>query len=390
MLQTKIHLNLVYDTATSNVTPALDPAFRPQEVILLHGPAHKRRASCLESVLKPAGIKVSRWPVKDIMDLMHIRERVLELLATREDEDIALNASGGTRPMSMAAYGIFYAFNKPVFYIHPETDHVTWLHRNDLPVFNCANRIKLPDFLRAHGAEPGKNKRRGPIIPHLRELTTELALSAKYLAEPLTTLNWLAQRADNPRLVSPPLDARQRTWSELQFLLERFEQAGVLQYRDHCLHFPDENARFYANGGWLEEHVFATLFGLRKQLSQIQDIGRSLEICRDGTGKAVKNELDVAFLANNHLYLIECKTRRFQSGPHAHTPATEVLYKLDTLKGLLGGRYTHAMLVSYHPLSAWDRQRADDLGLHICAAGELRRLKQKLTQWLQAPVFQKT
>jgi hypothetical protein len=59
------------------------------------------------------------------------------------------------------------------------------------------------------------------------------------------------------------------------------------------------------------------------------------------------------------------------------------LYKLDTLKGLFGGVRTKAMLVSYHPLSNWDTQRARDLGIKICTARMLPQLRSVIKHWIE-------
>jgi hypothetical protein len=66
------------------------------------------------------------------------------------------------------------------------------------------------------------------------------------------------------------------------------------------------------------------------------------------------------------------------------TPGTEILYKLDTLKGVFGDFYSKVMLVSYHPLSSWDRQRARDLGIETCTTQQLAGLKSVLRRWISA------
>jgi hypothetical protein len=390
MLKPAIHLCLVHNTATANVTPALDPDFRPQEVILLHSPDKEYRATCLERVLKSTGVKVSRWLIEDARNIEQIRERVLDLLVARENDDIALNASGGTRPMIIAAYEMFKEFNKPIFYVHPETDDVTWMHQRDIPGFNVADRIKLPAFLQAHGAEVSSQGERRGVPENLRRLTQELIQQVERLAKPLAALNWLAQQAET-NLTSPPLTEGQRYWSELQVLIQQFAKEGLLTYREECLVFPNEEARFFVNGGWLEDYTYGLIFGLRKEIPKIQDIGRGIEVIRDSTGKPVKNELDVALLHNNHLHIIECKTRRFSTNrstdtslPDVDTPGTEILYKLDTLKGVFGDFYSKVMLVSYHPLSPWDRQRARDLGIETCTTQQLAGLKSVLRRWISA------
>ncbi len=303
ILKPTTHLCLVHNTATANVTPALDPDFRPQEVILLYSPDKTYRANCLETVLKPTGLTVSHWTIQDARDVEHIRDRVLELLIARESDDIALNASGGTRTMSIAAYEIFKEFNKPIFYVHPETDDVIWMHRRDLPSFNVADRIKLPAFLQAHGTEVSHQGERSGVPNNLRHLTQELINHTDTFSQALSALNWLAQQAET-NLKSPYLTETQRQWSELNNLIQRFVAEDLLTYQAGYLHFKNESARFFTNGGWLEDYTYSLVFRLRKEIPKMQDIGRGIEIIRDSTGKSVKNELDVAFLHNNHLHII--------------------------------------------------------------------------------------
>lgn len=383
MLKPQVHICLVYNTATANITPALDPQLAPKEVILVYATEQTQRAEDLETVLKTAGIQVSRWPLQDAWDIEQIRDRMLELLIEREADDIALNASGGTRPMSMVAYEIFTEFSKPIFYVHPHTDDVIWMHKRGLPTINCADRIKLPAFLHAHGAPVLSQGAKRGVPKNLRKLTDELVAHAEQLAKPLAALNWLAQQAEQT-LQSPKLSASQENWHELQALIQRMQAEGVLEYRYQCLQFPDEDARFFVNGGWLENHTFSVAYGLRKDIPEIQDVGCSVEVGRDDTGRVVKNEMDVTFLANNHLYIIECKTKRFHAhGENPDSPGSEILYKLDTLKSLFGGLHSKAMLVSYHPLSNWDMQRAKDLGIKVCTARMLPQLRSVMKQWIE-------
>jgi len=288
--------------------------------------------------------------------------------------------------MSIAAYEIFTEFNKPIFYVHPETDYVSWINRREFPSFNVADRIKLPAFLQAHGAEVSRTGERSGVPKNLRRVTKTLIEHAEALAKPLSTLNWLAQQAVE-NLTSPRLTENQHQWQELNALIQLFASEGLLTYQNQCLHFKDEPSRFFVNGGWLEAYTYSLLYGLRGSISKIQDVGRSIELSRDSTGRAVKNELDVAFLYNNHLYMIECKTSRFVDAKQVQnadfdTHGADVLYKLDTLKWLLGGVRTKVMLVSYQPLSSWDRQRARDLEIETCTAQQLVRLENTLRHWV--------
>ena len=98
-------------------------------------------------------------------------------------------------------------------------------------------------------------------------------------------------------------------------------------------------------------------------------------------GEEVPNEIDVACLAENRLYLVECKTRSWR--PEGSSGAgADALYRLDTLGDLLGGLQARAMLVSYRNLEPHDRRRAADLDIRVCAGSRLLELPTELRKWL--------
>ena len=383
------HLYLVSAQPTPNLTPALDPATAPRRVLLLVSPDMGRRADWLESVLGPRGIRVERWAIGDPWDIGQVQDRVLDLLVHEETavaaRAIALNATGGTKPMSIAAYEAFRANDLPIFYVHPELDRLIWMHPRERPPQALANRLKLDAFLLAHGARVA-GALAGALPEARRALTDWLVTHGPCLARALSTLNWLAAKAADT-LRSPVLEAGQRRDPVLDDLIGRFAETGLLTVQAGALHFADEAARFYVNGGWLEEHVYAVFRELRREQPNIQDLARSVEIVREDTrGGAVRNEIDVACLAENRLYLVECKTRVWGRGaPAAADPAgpgAEALYKLDTLADLLGGLQARAMLASYLDLPAPVRRRAADLRIRVCAGERLKELRAEVARWL--------
>ena len=379
-MQPDIHLALVSNQAVPNITPALDPASRPREVTLMVSPDMQQQAEWLTGVLRTTGIEVSHWPITDAWDIQHIHNRVLDWMAAHEKEQVALNATGGTKPMSIAAYEAFRAMDQPIFYVHPERDRLIWMHPADLPAFDLADKIRLPQFLQAHGATL-KNRGCGYGVPESRRrLTDTLIGHVKSFEQPLRTLNWAASTAERS-LISEPISRSTLDHPDWQKLIELFAAEGILTLERDRLHFHDEAARFYANGGWLEEHAYGLCLNLKKS-TPIHDVGHSLEVERQGRNDTIPNELDVAFLADNRLYIIECKTTRFDKGGPRAAKGADILYKLDTLTDLLGGLQARSMVVSYQQFRAHDRQRAADLHICVCCSGDLSELPAKIKRWV--------
>ena len=273
-MQLPTHLYLVSDQATPNLTPALDPTIAPKEVILLVSPDMRRRGVWLASVLKGRGIRVSEWLIDDAWDLEHIQYEVLKLLEGRraevERKDIALNVTGGTKPMSLAAFDAFRAYGLPVFYLHPERDRLVWMHPSGQAPVELANRVRLDAFFEAHGAII-EGRADDAVPASLRGLTDWLVRDAYRVGGALGTINWLASKAEGS-LLSPTLHRDQMRDPGLLDLIDRFAESGLLSEQGGRLRFLDEETRFFVNGGWLEEHVYGLLRDLRRELTGIQDL----------------------------------------------------------------------------------------------------------------------
>jgi len=372
------HLILVSAQAVPNITPALDDSFKPKQIVMLVSSDMDLRADWLESVYKKRGIKCSRHYIQDAWDIEHIRDRVLDLITQYDEGSLALNATGGTKPMSIAAYEVFRDLHRPVFYVHPEQDRVIWLYPSEQAGQALADRIKLPEFFQAYGATITDQGDKLGVPAAYRELTEEIINRIAYYSKALGSINYLAQLATG--CLSVELNAQQMGDRFLADLIALFSANNLVRLEKNKLIFADEAARFYVNGGWFEQHVYGLCLNIKKEAG-IQDIGRSVQVDRQHQNKPVRNELDVTFLKDNRLYIIECKTKRYKANDQAQ--GADTLYKLDTLKDLLGGLQAKAMLISFAKLGEYDKQRAGDLNISLCCYQQLPKLTEHLVRWIK-------
>ncbi len=373
------HLCLVGDQATANITPSLDAEIRPKKVFLMVSSEMIYRAELLTSVLKQAaGVEVQLWMIDDAWDVDHIITRTMELLEQYEDVEFALNATGGTRPMCIGAFQVFQAYQQPVFYVHPEDDRLIWLNPRDKTPHQLADRVRLPHFLLAHGSTM-TSKGNSSVPPDYRELAEDLIANIDYYDAPVLALNWYATNSRDG--ISPQLKPEHLRWDALLDLLDRLEQIGMLSYQSNQINFSNSAATQFVRGAWLEQYVYSELLQIRHQIPEIQDVAQTLTVTRESKDQTVYNELDVAFLCNNHFYVVECKTRQMEK--QSSQIGTEVLYKLDSLKELLGGFYGQGMVVSYKPMTNADKHRAADLGIEVCDGHHLKDLRSQLIRWLK-------
>ena len=182
------HVCLVSGQATPNLTPAIDPAFAPRHVVLLVSKDMRSRAESLARVLKRREISLTALPVPDPYDYFGVEDILLSWLSEHEGDAVALNVTGGTKVMAMAAQEVFRASGKPVFYVNIENDEVLFLGQKQAS-FKLGHRIKLRDFLEAHGYSLEGAPSRPGIEAWERDLTTKLAYDLGQIGKGLGELN---------------------------------------------------------------------------------------------------------------------------------------------------------------------------------------------------------
>ena len=157
MTSAPIHLCLVSSEVASIIVPALangaeDPAFPPARVILLSEPRWRDRANYLKAALKSRSRKVtvSLLSAKKDLGSIEILEReidkVLDRLSPVELRQLVLNASGGSRPLALAATSVFIRRRLPVFAVDSRRDYVSWLGTSKRANFNIPDHAKLEGF----------------------------------------------------------------------------------------------------------------------------------------------------------------------------------------------------------------------------------------------------
>ena len=369
------HLYLVSQQATPNFVPALGSRFCPNEIVLAVSDDMVELAKWLEARFGALCIKTSRVRIRDAWDVASIQDALMQLLIDQGTKVIALNVTGSTKPMAIAAQEVFRTEGRPIFYVHPQRNEVMPLF-SDAGVFQMQERVTLADFLGIHGYQITRQDTR-EFDGRWYLLAEEWIKEVERFADHLRLLNALAQQAKDG-LKSPFPDHRKypKVWE----LIDKLNLYEIANASGPNLVFPSEAARFFVNGGWLELHVARAVERLAARHGA-QGAARSLRV--ESAGYA-RNEIDVAALVHNRLYLIECKTRRMQFESDAAGPGAETLYKLDSLM-TLGGLNTRGMVVSFQPLEAWDKQRASDLRIKVVEGGQLRNIEDHLRNWIGSP-----
>lgn len=370
----QIHLMLVSEQAAPNLLPALDPAMKPQQAVLLVSQKMARRAEALQAVLKEVGIQTHTVPLPDEHNMAALEGTLMDMAIQRNGQSIALNVTGGNKLMALAAQAVAQAAGWPTFYVDVDTDQIVWLDKNR-PAQALSQHLRLRHYLRSYGFTLGEGIERPQPNAAWQTLLQDLIINVGSLEEPIGQLNHLSQEAQQSLRVT--LTPRQRDHHGLDALLRKFEDARILQRQGAQLTFASEAARIFANGGWIEHHVYQTVCQATAGLN-IRDKAANLRVT-DASGQP--NEIDVAFMARNRLFVIECKTARMNHPDDLK--ANDTLYKLKENCSRIGGSGTRGMLVTYRPLRDSEMRLAKALQLEVVAGPALARLGERLKLWVR-------
>ena len=368
MKKYQTHIVMVSGQMIPNVTPVLDEDIRPEKVILCTSDKMKEKAEILAGFFKGKKIDTEIFLLGYAYDFSELQDRFLELAMRFEiTESFAINLTGGTKLMTIAAQLVFE--KSPCFYVIPEKDQIIMLNSDKRDPYAIEDKIQLRDYFKVHGYTVKSQKHKNKVDPKTAELARKLLKQYDTYKGQLGTLNYLAAKAED----AFSLEIRNEISDDTCGLLDLFyKQGSITYYDDKKILFSSKNARDFCKGFWLEDYVADELRKVDEQLG-LQDFSSSIEIV---SSSGTKNEIDAAFLYNNELYVIECKTAKMEA------KGSDVLYKLDTIRNY-AGLYTQSIVASFKELSKFDRIRANDLKINLIEGRNLNRLSERIIQLIE-------
>ncbi|PSU51410.1 DUF1887 domain-containing protein [Photobacterium frigidiphilum] len=375
------HVGIIDQDPVRLITPLLDHGIPADRMIFIGTPSQKAQYERLASILTPRNIDAEFFEIPDSINITCLRERLNSLAddLKKNHQEVWFNASCGLRHRLLSAYEVFRTFHWPIYVIEPYSDEMCWLYPSDRKQQQVEDRIQLSDYLTIFGArcELPETTVTDELNDQLWDLGQRWAGSALELGPGLATLNYLATTCRKEQKLDVGLSEKQQGYKELGMLINDLHETGLATYENGILTFKHEEARRFANGEWLENLVHSTVRAIQNELPTIQDHSLNVQVYRKIGEREVRNELDVATLVNNKLHIIECKTKGMRDD------GDDTLYKLESLRDLLGGLQARAMLVSFRPLRHHDLVRAQDLGLAIIGPDQLGELQTHLHNWLK-------
>ncbi len=377
MRNIKTHIVLLSDQVLPNVLPALDANIRPERIVLCESDAMQKKGigQRLMTFFSSKNMEVETLPMGGAYDFKELEERFLELAARFDgiEREVAVNLTGGTKLMSIAAQNVFASAGFNLFYSVPNKNEIIEISDSNLPPVLLRHQIKINDYFEIHGCKVLSKKGRefsstARSDDFCRELLSDLGKYGKHVGY----LNMLAAKAEDAYSLKVRVDADVEQENILALLLK---YGFIHYYDDKKVEFGTVENRAFCKGFWLEDYLHSTFKQINRELKDIageglQDYATSIDI---ESPSGTKNNLDGAFIYNNNLYVIEAKTAQLSE------KGADVLYKLDSLKDI-AGMYTRPIIVTFRAFKGYDKKRADDLGIKVIEGSALNALGRKLKE----------
>jgi hypothetical protein len=372
-----IHVGILDKDPIRLLTPPLDERTECTNMVLIGDTSQYPIFERIQRVLKRYDIDSEFFEIPDVVNTTALHGALQSLITYLESKNttVKLNASCGIRHRLLSVYENFRHNRWPIYVVEPNSDRMCWLYPQNKDDIQVQDKITVEDYLTVFGARAEFTEQASQISDSLFNIGKKWASNALELGPGLATLNYLATTCRKGQTLSVELSDKQQTYKELATLIQDLVDVGLATYQNGTLTFATDDCRRFSNGEWLETYVHKSIELIKHSMPTIQDQALNVQVYRQAANKEVRNELDVATVVNNKLHIIECKTKGMRDD------GDDTLYKLESLRDLLGGIQARAMLVSFRPLRYNDISRAKDLGLALIGPEELAELDRHLLQW---------
>lgn len=300
--------------------------YRPDQLVLVASLHMQRKgaAAHLLAALKKGGLDYdSRCHVQPLSaedNLTQIRVSLQDAYGRFPSCSWIANVTGGTKPMSIATYEFFKALGGTTVYTNlSQPDRIIDLESGQVEA--CTHRPTIDEFVTGYGFHPQKP-------------ANKLHDAATRAQQPLwrRTANLLAAQATAMDVLH--LDAEQREQARkkgIELPAERFNfPSQDLQQEwlgGEVLRKLTKDEGEFLTGGWLEV-FFYNLLSRHADAIGIWDVTLGHNITSDLGPNAVPNDIDVSFMHNHGMAMVECK-----SGTQEHdlSRGMDTLYKIEAV-----------------------------------------------------------
>lgn len=367
----KILLCSATDHNPVNILPLESDHINPDMIYVAITERMQQQGENLIAEFKAVGKKALPLKIEHEQSLKALIQQYENWLLQHQDDEIIVNLTGGTKPMSIAAYQVFNGYGFRCFYQNLNPNQLVWLD-DETTISDIGSKISLERYLKSYQFDVVKKQKLHEVDPNYKryaqELYKELCKAGRY-QQTSQLISKLNAHASEKKL--PDLKDFSLTHDEEAFLTHLSYETNLFKLKGNSIEWQTEQDRAFIAGGWIE-YLTASLLSDEKY----RDISLSVEISKSTQRAKAKTfqEIDVMAMQQQQLLIIECKTVNWKNA----TQASEAIYKLSALRDI-GGLNTKAVFVSLYDLPDAAKTRAAEHNIQVVAGqNAIVQLKQRL------------
>lgn len=271
-------------------------------------------------------------------------ERICRIINNALDKkaDYYVNLAGGTRYIALSVQHVLSNYHAKFFYTQTKQNLIVKtifdnsIFDNDDEIYPIKYKMNLAEYFKVYSLAHDMDKPKTFISDEPQaQMMFELFSKKKLYYEDYKVLDVLREKYRNWKYID--IHEVETTINDSMIPIP-----NLSKFLEH-IHFEPINKGIlqreeleYLTGGWFEEYVFYLI----NNNIHPDDIAIGVHI--DGcTEIQHNNELDVCFIKNNQLFVIECKT-----GINSQSMFNEIVYKVSALKEVLLGISCHSYIFS--------------------------------------------
>ena len=263
--------------------------------------------------------------------LFDVKEQLSEFFKNEKFDKIFVNVTGGNKIMSLATYMFFNDYKNgdvEIFYLPIGS----MVFKRIKPLDSSGRALDVPfeikltvdKYFEALGVEVEKMGK--PVSLELSGKLYGMYFEKKCIFSDLTDILRKYRIKDGNKEFRKP-----RNIEDVKKVRCLLSVLGLDP--NEFDFFRDRTYIDYFSGGWFEEYVYDKIKNLKGEY--IDDVRLNVKLLEkskeSGDESEVKNELDVVFIANNNLHVVECK-----SGNLSNQDWTNTFYKVALLNKRFG------------------------------------------------------
>lgn len=390
-----IHINLISHQLLPNVIGTFSNTDKDMKMVLVLGDNKlKEKAELIEDFYTRKGVTdiqtINCQTSTDYAKLFKRAEALFEQLSYQyPDAMIALNATCGTKPMSLAFTQVFdqLSKNSMAFYTDTLEKHNTILtnpHKNMFPPLPYKSVLDVDDYLYLNqfhvSNEINIHSKAHDDIVERRLLTEFLLGTCKREPSLISIINGVASQTNFGSNNKPfnPVVNNIAVFKSVLNIYEQLQDSELVSVdiENKSLRFSSESAARYIGGAWFEEYAYLSAIDAGIEYVSTSVNGRWLD--KSNIESLVSNEFDLVLVHNNQMMLIECKTNNWKDAGKGQ----DVTLKLESLMRNIGGSHAKAILLSVFELNEHTHERVKNLtNLIPLSGGAIHGLTNQLKDW---------